>query len=414
MQSALMPERRLCLMLQMLQNGKVGLTTRLFNTFLLNVRENAPRSKIFWIPLRWVRVNKGKELGKVNNIIARSRLVIPGHADPQLGEFRTDSPTTTPAAVKILKTLAITKNWLMCLFDVSTAFLSGNPTDREVYVRAPADGLPAAASTPAIAPQDPQECLWVGRGTKVMVLESIAAIRAIRNAGTAVCPFDPFEGKTVAVCTLRVDDGLIAGPRDSDVFQRLLRDINQEFNIKEWQCLGPEPLDFLGCQVSLKNGCIVDSMNEYVKRIDAMKAEKGNAPLSDSQRTAFRRLIMQLRWPAQHVLPECLFQVSSLAQKVTTATQADVREANKLLEDYKVMAQKGLMELRYFPLTGAPFIISFFDAGLGKSSETRAQLGIFCRRQKLEAVRHPPMSSFTRAARLRGWSNQVWQQKEKP
>lgn len=29
--------------------------------------------------------------------IAKSRVVIPGHLDPGLGEFRTDSPTTTPA-----------------------------------------------------------------------------------------------------------------------------------------------------------------------------------------------------------------------------------------------------------------------------------------------------------------------------
>ena len=38
------------------------------------------------------------------------------------------------------------------VFDVATAFLSGNPTDREVYVKAPADGLPGTSQSPPIPP----------------------------------------------------------------------------------------------------------------------------------------------------------------------------------------------------------------------------------------------------------------------
>ena len=39
---------------------------------------------------RMVRTNKSKEAMK---LIAKSRLVVPGHLDPQLGDYRTDSPT---------------------------------------------------------------------------------------------------------------------------------------------------------------------------------------------------------------------------------------------------------------------------------------------------------------------------------
>lgn len=64
-----------------------------------------PSSAIFKIPLRIVRVNKSKD-PKV--LQAKSRVVIPGHMDPGLGEFRSDSPTTTPTAIRIMKSLCVT------------------------------------------------------------------------------------------------------------------------------------------------------------------------------------------------------------------------------------------------------------------------------------------------------------------
>ena len=79
--------------------------------------KKVPRNRIFHIPLRWVRVNKNKEI--------YAAVVVPGHADPGLGEYRSDGPTTTPCAVRMLETLAMSKGWVLHVFDVATAFLSG-------------------------------------------------------------------------------------------------------------------------------------------------------------------------------------------------------------------------------------------------------------------------------------------------
>ena len=54
-----------------------------------------PRWEIFKSPLRWVRTNKTGNL--LLPLVAKSRLVIPGHLDPQLGSFRADSPTGVAA-----------------------------------------------------------------------------------------------------------------------------------------------------------------------------------------------------------------------------------------------------------------------------------------------------------------------------
>ena len=113
------------------------------------------KSLIFQVPLRVIRTNRGKLVnGVVDKLMAKSRLVAPGHMDPQLGELRTDSPTTQPLAVALTATVAALLGWSGFTFDVMTAFLSGKATEREVYVRAPSrlasrsQGSEASEATP--------------------------------------------------------------------------------------------------------------------------------------------------------------------------------------------------------------------------------------------------------------------------
>ncbi len=81
-----------------------------------------PSNKVFRISLRWVRVNKNKEVDFLSRLVAKSRLVVPGHADPGLGDFRSDAPTTNPIAVRLVKVLATSRSWTTMIFDV--VFLS--------------------------------------------------------------------------------------------------------------------------------------------------------------------------------------------------------------------------------------------------------------------------------------------------
>ena len=344
--------------------------------------KRVPRHKVFRIPLRWVRVNKNKDVDHLAKLQAKSRLVVPGHADPGLGDFRTDSPTTNPVSVRMVKSLAVTRDWTVMMFDVSTAFLSGYNTDREVYVRAPKDGLPATKTTTEIAPYALLRILKSAYGlAEAPRLWYLRAARMLEESGLNELPFSRSTfvkstgGVSKVVCALHVDDGIIAGDADSAEFKTAFKKINERFNIKEWQKLGEKGADFLGCKVFREKGYIKDCMKTYVQKIEPMMVVSGKAALEEEQRTAYRRLVMQLRWPAQHVLPERLYAVSELAQKVTVATMDDARSANKLLEEFKMMAEEGLMEIRYVPLAGSPMLVSFFDASLGKSTTTRAQQG---------------------------------------
>ena len=107
--------------------------------------KRVPASKVFKAPMRYVRVNKATE--RLAPLVAKSRLIIPGHLDPEVGQHRTDSPTASVVTTRLLKFLAVSRGYAVYSFDVSTAFLRGKHLDREVYVRAPVDGLPKTPTT---------------------------------------------------------------------------------------------------------------------------------------------------------------------------------------------------------------------------------------------------------------------------
>ena len=52
--------------------------------------------------------------------------------------------------------------------------------------------------------------------------------------------------------------------------------------------------------------------------------------LSEKETTAYRQLTMRLRWPAQQTMPQMLYEVSHLAQRVTRASKDDYKNALKL------------------------------------------------------------------------------------
>lgn len=86
------------------------------------------KSAIFRLPLRVVRVNKFKDPNKLQ---AKSPVVIPGHTDPGLGEHPSDSQTTSPTAIRMMKSIAVRLNWLCYAFDVAAGKHAKRERERE-------------------------------------------------------------------------------------------------------------------------------------------------------------------------------------------------------------------------------------------------------------------------------------------
>ena len=327
-----------------------------------------PSHRIFKVPARVVRTNKAAAGCK--QLLPKSRIVLPGHLDPDVGEIRTDSPTTQATAVRMVMMLCVSKRWVCFLFDVSTAFLSGKAVGRELYVRPPRDLkcvgpqelwlILRSAYGLAEAPR-----LWYERA-KELLLEC-----GFEELTFALCTFvwkHPQTKAVLAVLCLHVDDGLLAG--DPSVIQEVKTAIDRRFQIKIWNMVRETPLDYLGLKIFIKAGVFYNDMAAYVLAIQApsLTGLKKGEPLNPTNLKAYRRLVAQLRWPAHHVLPELLFEVSCLAQRVSGATSCDLRAGVELLEKFHELAREGKACLAFPPLD-KPALVTFFDASLGKTSD---------------------------------------------
>ena len=345
--------------------------------------EKIPKSMIFRAPLRMVRVNKSKEEKKLQ---AKSRLVVPGHLDPGLGEYRSDSPTTSPTAVRMIKTICVTQRWKAYVFDVSTAFLSGKHTQRQVFVRAPPEGLPATSTSKAVGSYELMRIVKGAYGlSEAPRLWYLRAVELLEKANMIEIPFcratflaKDGKGQVYALCALHVDDGFFVGDPKSKDFWELKKKIDQVFNIKAWEPVDEKGVDYLGMKVIYKEkeGIMIDDMTDYVEKISpGVVKKKFIEKLSSDDLTNFRQLVMRMRWPCQHVLPEYMYRVSALAQSVSRATYGDLKDANTLLEEMKGSARNGLAKLTYRPLQGEVCFVTFFDASLGKKKDGTAQQG---------------------------------------
>ena len=79
------------------------------------------------ISTTWVLWNKGDEV--------RARIVAKGYEEDK--ELSKDSPTVAKITIRILLTLAASKDWEIQTTDVKSAFLQGKNISRDVYISPP-------------------------------------------------------------------------------------------------------------------------------------------------------------------------------------------------------------------------------------------------------------------------------------
>eukprot|EP00435_Cladocopium_sp_Y103_P053694 s2591_g17.t1 len=219
---------------------------------------------------------------------------------------------------RLLKILAASRGYQIYSFDVSTAFLSGKATDREIYVRAPTTGLPKVELDKevyrAIRPLELMQVLKSAYGLtespRLWYLEAkdgMADVDLLELAASRSVFLASEGDRTWAMCALHVDDGLLVGDNTDEKFVNLRKKIDQRFNIKEWQFLEEgKPLNFLGVELHKEKDGFTDRMDKYVQGIEPPEAPRGKpeTPLTPEQVTSLRRLVMKMRWPAQHTMPQ--------------------------------------------------------------------------------------------------------------
>ena len=126
----------------------------------------------------------------------------------------------------LVAALAACFEWIGEFFDVQTAFLSGKPIDREVYVRAFREGL-GGSTADRVRPYallrllkgayglTEAFCLWYLRAREILMEIGFTEMRCAR----AVFTLRNKANRLIALLTLHVDDGMLFGDRSDPFLQ---------------------------------------------------------------------------------------------------------------------------------------------------------------------------------------------------
>ena len=182
--------------------------------------------------------------------------------------------------------------------------MSGQPTTRKVYIRAPKEGLPATGDQAAVPPGRLLEIvkgayglteaprLWYLRAREI--LEGHGWKELQRSRSTFV---SREEGRTIATLNLHVDDGIDLGEKEHLRYQKEIRDMSKSFHIKEWQNL-KKGVAYLGARWTLhEEGYIIQGMKKFIEDLPNIDDKK------QPTQKELRSLLMKLAWPVRHVMP---------------------------------------------------------------------------------------------------------------
>lgn len=277
------------------------------------------------LSVRWVITDKVKE-GK--NII-KARLVARGFEE-DTRHIRKDSPTCSKESVRLALSVAATFGWECHSLDVKSAYLQGNPIEREVYVRPP--------------PEFDDGYIWRLRKTVYGLCDAarhwyLRVSSQLIELGARRCSVDPAlfswrkDGQLDGVICVYVDDLFWAG---GEVFREQVIDrLSEVFVMGSSET---KAFKYLGLNIeSQDDGSITLDQNSYAATLTPINISKQRtsvrtSELSEKERAEYRALLGQMTWIGTHTRPDIAFEVCELSGLCSKATVGDLMRLNKLIE----------------------------------------------------------------------------------
>ena len=314
----------------------------------------------------------------------KSRLVIGGHRDPDLGvePLCTDAPTLSrPGFLCLMQLLAnglaMEDKWMVAAGDIQCAFLTGGYLARgeDLYLHQPRTGFPGLLPGQLVRIKknifglatSPHEW-WVDlqNGMSKCLVHYLDKEWAFDQ-----CPLDPcifmlreyrdgkFIGEPAGYVGSHVDDMLIvAGKKVNKLIQSAL---SQAFPIDKWE---ENHLDYIGSEIICGDDEVIVTQRKYAEtRLFNLEVPKGvdeedfAGPdlVADNQ-----SLIGALSWLSAQTRPDLTCSVSLAQQLQKAPTIADVKFTNLISTRAVLYKDEGL---RFRPIPEESFgVIVYHDA----------------------------------------------------
>ena len=329
-----------------------------------HVYERVPDRGQTTIATRWILTRKSD--GKL-----KARLVAKGFQENP-DSLITDSPTCGKDTFRLMMTLlASRKSWNSEVLDVKTAFLQGQPLERQVFVVPP--------------PESGETGLWQLKKSVYGLLDASRHwYDRVRQELVALnCTVSPLDSSLfylkkgsdlLGIICVHVDDFWTAGC--PEFYKNVVNPLSDIFAIGTKKTL---PYSYLGMDIERTSTGINVRLEGYLEKIDLVGIQstgdrKKTDPTTEIERNAMRKVLGQLQWLAVQAIPEVAFAVTSFVCKIPKSTFGDLVVLNKLVRTVKF----GPKPCLFFPDLGAVDkwrLYSFSDASWANLEDGGTQGG---------------------------------------
>ena len=269
-----------------------------------------------------------------------TRSVARGFEENCLGN-RTDSPTCSKYTLRTVMMTASVNSWKINSIDIASAFLQGNPINRDLYLRPPEDVCPVnkvwRLKRCIYGLNDaPRE--WYNKMTDELM--ELGAVRS--KLDNAMFMWYSETSEIVGHLVSHVDDFVYTG---TAMWLRDVIDmIKKRFNISS-ECHGT--FKYLGLNVNQTEGEIGMDQKHYVAKLQEIpivneRKALVNANLTAEEKSSLKSLSGQMLWVTSQTRPDMAYETCIMSNSGKTPTVRKIIDANKAVRKIKSSSEVGV------------------------------------------------------------------------
>ena len=274
------------------------------------------------IATTWVLTEKGDTV--------RARLTCKGFQEEET--FPTDSPTVQRTSIRMLLTLATTKEWTIQAIDIKSAFLQGDKLTRLVHVKPPKESnIPNKL-------WKLNKCLYGLKDASRQWYQRIK--KTLREHGFKKSKYDGGlffiikDGVLQGAVGLHVDDFLGAGC--NDFMTNTVPLVLNAFQVGKAE---EQTFMYTGSKITQDNKGITLDQTDYVQNLEIFDLDperlKMKADMQEQEQTYLRKYCGSLNWAVGTSRPDLSFQMINLSTNFKGGKVAALKQAHSVMKQLK-------------------------------------------------------------------------------
>ena len=271
------------------------------------------------ISTTWVLWWKGEEV--------RARLVARGFEDEE--DIRSDSPTIRKSVMRVVLTIASSKQWKVKTTDIKSAFLQGRKIERDVYIVPPKEADVKDGTLWKL-----KRCLYGLNDAARHFYQGV--VEAMKQLGCKQSSYDPAlfymqkEGKLHGIMACHIDDFLHAGDKQFDDVMGQLRTHFLAGKLEEGH------FQYVGFRIEQTHNAIVMDQTDYMRNLEYVevtmqRASLKNESLTVQELTLLRSMVGKINWAVQGTRPDFAFDMIELSTRFRKGIVSDLLRSVKVI-----------------------------------------------------------------------------------